>query len=77
MSAFSVNTYTLPLDAFGGSRAAFAISILVASYGIAQFIVSPLIGRMMDQRAYTAIAALAAVTPLAACAVLWAMRANR
>ena len=77
VSAFSVNTYTLPLDAFGGSRAAFAISILVASYGIAQFIVSPLIGRMMDQRAYTAVAALAAVTPLAACAVLWAMRANR
>ena len=70
VSAFSVNMYTLPLDAFGGARAAFAVSILVASYGVAQFIVSPLFGRMIDRDGYAAVTALAAVTPLAACAVL-------
>jgi ACS family hexuronate transporter-like MFS transporter len=74
VAAFSVNTYTLPLDAFGGARAAFAISILVSSYGIAQFVVSPLIGWMMDQHAYTAVALLGAVTPLGACGVLRAGR---
>jgi ACS family hexuronate transporter-like MFS transporter len=77
VAAFSVNTYTLPLDAFGGSRAAFGISILVASYGIAQFLISPAIGWMMDQRSYAAVAALGAVTPLAACAVLRVTGATR
>ena len=76
VSAFSVNTYTLPLDAFGGARAAFAISILVSSYGAAQFVISPLIGGMMDRHAYTAVAALGAVTPLAACALLRATRST-
>jgi ACS family hexuronate transporter-like MFS transporter len=77
VAAFSVNTYTLPLDAFGGARAAFAISILVSSYGIAQFVVSPVIGWMMDQHAYTAVSVMAAVMPLGACGVLWAARATR
>jgi MFS transporter, ACS family, hexuronate transporter len=70
VAAFSVNTYTLPLDAFGGARAAFAVSILVSSYGVAQFVISPLIGWMMDRHAYSAVAALGAVTPLAACVLL-------
>ena len=41
VAAFSVNMYSLPLDAFGGPRAAFAVSILVASYGAVQFVISP------------------------------------
>ena len=45
VSAFSVNTYTLPLDAFGGARAAFAVSMLVASYGVAQLVISPALDR--------------------------------
>ncbi len=77
VAAFSVNTYTLPLDAFGGARAAFAVSILVASYGVAQFVISPAIGWMMDQHAYAAVAALGGVTPLAACAVLQVTGAAR
>ena len=36
VAAFSVNMYTLPLDVFGGARAAFAVSVLVASYGASQ-----------------------------------------
>jgi ACS family hexuronate transporter-like MFS transporter len=74
ISAFSVNNYTLPLDAFGASRAAFGVSILVSSYGAAQFVVSPAIGWMMDHHAYAGITTAAAITPLLACAVLWPTR---
>jgi ACS family hexuronate transporter-like MFS transporter len=70
VSAFSVNTYTLPLDTFGGPRAAFAVSMLVASYGAIQFIISPLFGAMRDHHSYSLATVIAAFTPLAACAVL-------
>lgn len=70
VSAFSVNMYTLPLDAFGGERAAFAVSILVASYGALQAVVSPLFGKTIDLYGYTPLTVLAALAPLAACAVL-------
>ncbi len=70
ISAFSVNMYTMPLDAFGGARAAFAVSILVASYGGVQAIISPAFGRVIDLYGYTPLAVTAALTPLAACAVL-------
>jgi ACS family hexuronate transporter-like MFS transporter len=71
VSAFSVNTYTLPLDAFGGARAAFAVSMLVASYGAIQLVISPAFGAIIDHHGYAPVTAIAAVTPLAACAVLW------
>ena len=74
VSAFSVNTYTLPLDVFGGARAAFAVSMLVASYGAIQLIVSPLFGRIIDRHGYGPVTTIAALTPLAACAALWAAR---
>lgn len=74
VSAFSVNMYTMPLDAFGGARAAFAISILVSSYGAVQAIVSPAFGRVIDVFGYAPLVVTAALTPLAACAVLRATR---
>ena len=74
VAAFSVNMYSLPLDAFGSARAAFAVSILVASYGALQFFISPLFGRLADLHNWTALTAAAALTPLAACAVLWSAR---
>jgi ACS family hexuronate transporter-like MFS transporter len=77
VSAFSVNTYTLPLDTFGGARAAFAVSMLVASYGAIQFVISPLFGRIIDHYGYAPTTAIAALTPLAACAVLWGSRSVR
>jgi len=77
VAAMSVNLYTLPLDAFGHARAAFAVSILVASYGALQFVISPLFGAIVDRHGYAPVAMLAAVTPLAACAVLWMARATR
>jgi ACS family hexuronate transporter-like MFS transporter len=75
VSAFSVNMYTLPLDAFGGPRAAFAVSILVASYGALQAVVSPIFGKTIDVFGYAPLTTVAALTPLAACAVLRAARA--
>jgi ACS family hexuronate transporter-like MFS transporter len=75
VSAFSVNTYTLPLDIFGGARAAFAVSMLVASYGAIQLVISPWFGAIIDRHGYAPVTAMAAFTPLAACAVLWGTRA--
>jgi MFS transporter, ACS family, hexuronate transporter len=78
VSAFSVNTYTLPLDAFGGggpgSPAAFATSMLVASYGAVQLVISPVFGAVIDRHGYMPVTTFTALTPLAACAVLWATR---
>jgi ACS family hexuronate transporter-like MFS transporter len=77
VSAFSVNTYTLPLDAFGGARAAFAVSLLVASYGAIQMVISPLFGALIDHYGYAPVTSIAAVTPMAACAVLWSFGSVR
>jgi MFS family permease len=72
-----VNMYTMPLDAFGGHRAAFAVSILVGSYGLIQAIVSPIFGKVIDLYGYAPLAVLAAATPFAACCVLWGTRSVR
>src|SRR6185503_10620216 len=62
VAAFSVNMYTLPLDAFGAARAAFAISMLVMSYGVVQ-IFWPLLGRLIDSnKSYDPVILLAAIT---------------
>jgi len=70
VSAVSVNVYTIPLDIFGGARAAFAISMLVASYGAAQALISPAIGAVVDAYGYGPVCVVAAVLPLAAYGVL-------
>jgi ACS family hexuronate transporter-like MFS transporter len=70
VSAVSVNVYTIPLDLFGGARAAFTVSMLVASYGAAQALVSPAIGAVVDAHGYGPVCLMAAVMPLAAYAVL-------
>jgi len=74
VAAFSVNMYTLPLDAFGGARAAFAVSLLVASYGAVQALISPAFGRVIDLYGYAPLAVATSLAPLAACAVLWGTR---
>jgi MFS family permease len=66
--------YTLPLDAFGGARAAFAVSMLVSSYGLVQAIVSPAFGKAIDLYGYAPVTGFAAFMPLAASGVLWATR---
>lgn len=77
VAAFSVNMYTLPLDAFGGARAGFAVSMLVAGYGAIQALISPAFGRLIDQYGYAPACAIAAFTPLAAYGVLrWSESGN-
>jgi len=71
VSAFSVNMYTLPLDTFGAAHAAFGVSILVASYGALQAIISPAFGKVIDLYGYAPLIALASITQPAACFVLW------
>ncbi len=70
VSAISVNVYTIPLDTFGGARAGLAISLLVASYGAVQALISPAIGAVVDAHGYGPVCVTAAVLPLAAYAVL-------
>lgn len=70
VAAFSVNMYTLPLDTFGGARAAFAVSILVAAYGAVQSLISPAFGALIDRYGFAPVCEIAAITPLAAFGVL-------
>ncbi len=76
IAAFSVNMYSLPLDIFGGPRAAFAVSMLTASAGAAGLI-SPAFGALIDRHGYAPVTAIAAVCPLLACAVLGRLRLSR
>ncbi len=76
IAAFSVNLYSLPLDTFGGPRAAFAVSMLTASAGAAGLI-SPVFGALIDRHGYAPVTAIAALCPLLACAVLAPLRLSR
>jgi len=71
--AMSANIYAMPLDLFGAGRAAFAVSVLTASYGLMQTVVSPLFGRLIDRVGFGAVCGIAGVLPLASLAVLWAV----
>jgi ACS family hexuronate transporter-like MFS transporter len=77
VSAQSANVYSLPLDVFGGARAAFGVAALVASYGAMQAVMSPLFGWIQQRHGYAPLTWIAAVTPAAACAVLRIARFNR
>ncbi len=77
VAAFSVNMYTMPLDAFGGARAAFAVSMLTGSYGAVSALISPVFGWLIDHHGYTPVTTMAALAPAAACAVLWSARPAR
>ena len=65
-SAWSVNLYTLPLDLYGASRAAFATSLLTAAYGALQAGVSPIYGALADRYRFAPLCTAVAVLPLAA-----------
>lgn len=69
-SMASVNLYTMPLDAYGGSNAAFAVSLLTSGYGILQFFASPMIGRVADRQGFGPIFVAIALPPLVAYALL-------
>jgi ACS family hexuronate transporter-like MFS transporter len=68
---FSVNIYSMPLDAFGAARAAFSISMLTGSYGLMQTFFSPAIGFMVDRWGFRPVCIVTGVAPLVGVAVLW------
>ena len=70
ITAWSVNLYTMPLDAFGGRHAAFSVSLLTGAYGAMQAVISPLIGATIDKSGYGPVCIVAAILPLAAYGVL-------
>ena len=70
VSAFSVNVYTMPLDIFGGARAAFATALLTSAYGFMQALVSPKFGQLIDHYGFGPICVAASVTPFAGYGVL-------
>ncbi len=70
ITCWSVNLYTMPLDAFGGSRAAFSVSLLTGAYGAMQALASPLIGASIDRFGYSPVFVVAAILPSAAYGIL-------
>lgn len=76
-AGLSVNLYALPLDTFGAARAAFAISLLVASFGATAALISWPIGWTVQNHGYAPVTTIAAVAPLLGCLVLRMMRAAR
>jgi ACS family hexuronate transporter-like MFS transporter len=68
--AMSANIYAMPLDLFGADHAAFAVSVLTASYGLMQTVASPLFGRLIDGYGFGPVCVGCGVLPLASVAVL-------
>jgi MFS transporter, ACS family, hexuronate transporter len=68
--AMSVNIYAMPIDIFGANRTAFAVSILTASYGLMQTVMSPLFGRLIDNYGFGPVCVSAGALPLASLLLL-------
>jgi ACS family hexuronate transporter-like MFS transporter len=66
----SVNIYSLPLDIFGASRAAFAVSGLTSVYGLLQGVFSSVAGRVVDAQGFAPLCIVVALCPLGAWLVL-------
>ena len=66
----SANTYALPIDFFGPNRAATGVSLLTASYGLMQAVLSPAIGAMVDRAGFGPVCAAVAVLPLVGIAII-------
>ena len=66
----SVNIYSLPLDIFGSSRAAFAVSGLTSVYGLLQGVFSSIAGRVVDAQGFAPLCIAVALCPLGAWLVL-------
>ena len=68
--AISTNLYAMPIDFFGAGHAAFAVSILTASYGLMQTVLSPLIGARVDHFGFPMVCVVLSVMPLAGIGIL-------
>ena len=63
--AWSTNHYTLPIDLYGASRAAFAVAALVFAYGAMQSIVSQPIAAVIERYGFEPVCLLFGLMPLA------------
>jgi ACS family hexuronate transporter-like MFS transporter len=77
VAGFSVNLYALPLDLFGESRAAFAISILVATNGATTALSGVAIGWVRDHYGYVPVTTVAAFTTLLGYLLLRGVKGQR
>lgn len=68
--AISTNLYAMPIDFFGAGHAAFGVSILTASYGLMQTVLSPAIGAMVDHFGFPMVCVVLSVMPLAGIGIL-------
>jgi len=69
-AAWGVNLYSLPLDLYGSTHAAFATSLLTGAYGAMQAAVSPLYGTLADRYGFAPLCALVSFCPLIAWGLL-------
>jgi ACS family hexuronate transporter-like MFS transporter len=63
--AWSVNHYTLPIDIYGVSRAAFGGASLVFAYGVMQSIVSPVLAAVIKNFGFGPVCFVFALLPIA------------
>ncbi|MDE1178202.1 MAG: MFS transporter [Edaphobacter sp.] len=68
----SINIYAMALDLFGTVHASFVFSLLTASYGLMQTVISPLIGSWVDHHSFKAVCVFGALSPLCGLAILYA-----
>jgi len=68
----SINVYAMALDLFGTDHASFVFSLLTATYGLMQTVISPLIGSWVDHHSFSAVCVLGAISPLCGIAILYA-----
>lgn len=66
----SVNLYALPLDLFRAERAAFAVSLLTAAFGLTNALWSRVVGWLVDTASFTPVAVLSSLVPLLGVVVL-------
>jgi hypothetical protein len=70
VTCMSVNYYAIPLDLFGASHAAFAVSFLTGVFGLMQAFLAPQIGGWSDAVGWTPVCFVIAVLPFTSVLVL-------
>ena len=68
--AQGVNFYTLPVDAYGQSRAAFAVALLTMAFGVLNLIMGPLVGRIASTHGFAPVCYVCAFCPLIGYAII-------
>lgn len=62
--AWSANHYTLPIDIYGASRAAFGVASLIFAYGLMQFVVSGPLGAVIERYGFKPVCLAFSVLPI-------------